>query len=77
MLTNLLTKVIKDLNLKDEFRINLLDQLLKIIQIFINAAIQSDMSAEERAAQFPKAVVAEAETKEIQESTEQVQIPFV
>ena len=39
MLTNLLTKVIKDLDLKDEFRINLLDQLLKIIQIFINAAI--------------------------------------
>jgi hypothetical protein len=35
------------------------------------------MSAEERAAQFPKAVVAEAETKETQETTEQVQIPFV
>ena len=31
LLTNLLTRVIKDLDLKDEIMMNLLDQLLKII----------------------------------------------
>jgi hypothetical protein len=39
LLTNLLTRVIQVLDIKDDTMMNLLDQLLKIIQIFINGAI--------------------------------------
>lgn len=36
------------MDFKNEMIVNLLDHLLRLIQIFINAAIQSDMSEEER-----------------------------
>lgn len=34
---------------KEDILLNLLDHLLRLIQIFINAAIQSEMTVEERA----------------------------
>lgn len=65
LLTNLLARVIQVFDLKDEIKINLLDQLLKIIQIFINAAVQADMSESDRAEKLkPKPKESKEEVKE-------------